>query len=470
MSLDFLPIGSVYLREGEKRLDANYYALAMRARRDIEQSCRTRKPLSEVASFVYIGRFKRHYVPKGRDAVPFIGARELFFWPPKADKFLHYDSVWDDLFPLLGDILVSCSGSVGYSLLAGRSLQHVTISQHVMRVRAKSHVKQGYLYAFLRTMYGFSFMQGAQYGAVIKEIDPTVLKDMPIPIWPQEIQDSIDVKMFRALTLRERGICLLKKAERLLYELLGLPDPGTLTPHYLPNVSGTTVPTFAVRRSELDGRLDGSYHLPEVESLLRALKSGSYPLARLEDLTAYIHIPPRFKRHYVGPDKGVPFVRPSDLATVRVLERRYIAKWTPELPELKLNRDEVLVSTDGSIGDMGYATAAWDGWAGSNNIGRFKAEPQKAHPGYLYAFLASPYGQAQIKREIYGGVIDHLEVEHLAGIRIPSPPLKIQEEIGRRVYQAFSLRDQANALEEKAIADLEDLLQTPRPPRQGTSA
>ena len=119
---------------------------------------------------------------------------------------------------------------------------------------------------------------------------------------------------------------------------------------------------------------------------------------------------------------------------------------------------------------MGFVTEAWDGWAGSDDLARIAAKESLSHPGYLYAFLASPYGQAQIEREIYGGVIDHLEVEHLAGIRIPIPPLKIQEEIGRRVYQAFSLRDQANALEEKAIADLEDLLQTPHPPRQGTSA
>jgi len=455
MSLDFLRVGSIYLREGEKRLDAGYYALAVRARWELEQSGWPLKPLGQVAFFVYIGRFKRHYVPRSQNAVPFVGAREVFFWPLKSDKFLHPESVWDELFPSLGDILISCSGSIGYSLLAGHSLKNVAVSQHVLRIRAKGGAKQGYLYAFLRSSYGFNFMQGVQYGAVIKEIDPAVLNHMPVPILPERVQERIHVKMVRSLALRERGACLLKKAERLLYELLGLPDPETIKPGYLPNPSGTKVRAFAIKRSELEGRLDGSYHLPEVESFLQALKTGKYPLTPLEDLTEYIRIPPRFKRHYVDPDKGIPFVRPSDLATVRVLERRYIAKWTPELSELKLNRDEVLVSTDGSIGDMGYVTDTWDGWAGSNNIGRIKAHPERAHPGYLYAFLASPYGQAQIQREIYGGVIDHLEVEHLAGIAIPKPPLEIQETIGKRVLQAFSLRDRANALEEEAVAELE---------------
>ncbi|MGC8817633.1 MAG: hypothetical protein ACP5PX_07580, partial [Candidatus Hadarchaeum sp.] len=294
--------------------------------------------------------------------------------------------------------MTSCSGSVGYSILADVTFKNVAVSQHVLRIRTRNEeeVFQGYLYAFLRSRYGFDFMQGAQYGAVVKEIDPAVLGEMPVPILPIRVQEHIHTKMLRALSLRERGSCLLKKAEQLLYELLGLPDPEALEPEYLPNPPGTKVPAFAVKRSELEGRLDGSYHVPEAESLLRALKAGRYPLVPLEKLTAYIRIPPRFKRHYVGPDKGVPFVRPSDLATVRVLERRYIAKWTPELPQLKLNRGEILVSTDGSIGDMGYVTDAWEGWAASNNIGRIAVKLDIVHPGYLYAFLASPYGQVQL--------------------------------------------------------------------------
>ena len=460
MSLNFLRVGSVYLRNGQKRLDAGYYNLALRVRWEVEQSKWTLKTLASVASFTYIGRFKRDYVKKSPDAVPFAGSREIFFWPLKLDKFLRSSSVWSELFPHPGDILISCSGSVGYSILAGISFKNVAVSQHVLRIRTRNEeeVFQGYLYAFLRSRYGFDFMQGAQYGAVVKEIDPAVLGEMPVPILPIRVQEHIHTKMLRALSLRERGSCLLKKAERLLYELLGLPDPEALEPEYLPNPPGTKVPSFAVKRSELEGRLDGSYHVPEVESLLRALKAGKYPLVPLKDLTAYIRIPPRFKRHYVGPDKGLPFVRPSDLATVRVLERRYIAKWTPELPQLKLNRGEILVSTDGSIGDMGYVTDAWEGWAASNNIGRIAVKLDKVHPGYLYAFLASPYGQVQLHREIYGGVIDHLEVEHLAKVDIPHPPLDVQEAIGKRVLQAFALREKANDLEEKTIAELEELI------------
>ncbi len=455
MSLNFLRVGSVYLREGEKRLDASYYALAVRARWELEKTRWPLRPLGEVAHIFYPGRFKRPYAPKGK-GVPFVGSREMFFWPLQPRDFL-YGTLgdWRNLMVKRGWVLVSRSGAVGQVLLVSRDFTNVAVTEDAVRLESKN---SGYIYAFLRSRYGRDLLQGYQFGAVIKHLEPEQIGSFLVPILPEKLQERIHAKMLRALTLRERGSCLLKKAQRLLYGLLGLPDPDTLKPGYLPNPPGTKVPTFSVKRSELEERLDGSYHLPEVKSLLRVLKAGKYPLAHLKDLTAYIHIPPRFKRHYVDPAKGVPFVRPSDLATVRILERRYIAKWTPELPQALLKRHEVLVSRSGSIGDIGFVAQAWDGWAGSDDLARIAAKKRSSHPGYLYAFLSSVYGQGQIKREIYGGVIDHLEVEHLAKVLIPQAPLEIQKTIGEAVVRAFNLRDKANSLEEEAISELEELI------------
>ena len=455
MSLNFLRVGSVYLREGQKRLDAGYYALAARARWELEQTRWPLRRLGEMAHVFYPDRFKRPYAPRGQ-GIPFVGSREMFFWPLKPKDFLYgTPEDWRDLMVERGWVLISRSGTVGQVLLVGRDFTNTAVTEHAIRLKA---LESGYLYAFLRSRYGRNLFQGIQFGAVIKELEPCQIASFPVPLLGNSVQRYFHAKMLRALRLREWGSRLLKEAEGLLYELLGLPNPEALEPEYLPSPPGAKVPAFVVKRSKLEGRLDGSYHVPEVASLLRVLKAGTYPLARLEDLAAYILIPPRFKRHYVGPDKGVPFVRPSDLATVRVLERRYIAKWTPELPQLRLNRGEVLVSTDGTVGTIGYVTDTWEGWMASNNIGRVATKRDKAHPGYLYAFLASPYGQVQLRREIYGGVIDHLEVEHLAKVAIPDAPLDVQKAIGTKVLLAFTLRDKANDLEEETIAELEELI------------
>jgi len=237
-------------------------------------------------------------------------------------------------------------------------------------------------------------------------------------------------------------------------------DLKTLESGYLALPEGKRVPAFVVKSADLEGRLDGSYHRPQVEAALSQLKKSKYPLVRLKDIARYIVIPPRFKRHYVEAKAGVPFLRPSDLATVRVLERRYIAKWTPELKHPQIHEGEILVSTDGRIGVVGYVTKRLDGWAGSNNLGRIMVDPERAHPGYVLAFLMSPYGQIQLKREIFGGVIDHLEVKHLENVLIPLPPLKVQEAIGEKVLSAYELRDRINSLENEAIAHVEDAIES----------
>jgi type I restriction enzyme S subunit len=455
MSLDFLCVRSADLRQGEKRLDAGYYAQALRAHRELKGGRWRFQSLGEMADVFHPGRFKRPYAPRGK-GVPFVGSREMFFWPLKPKDFLFgTPEDWRALMVEQGWILVSRSGTVGQVLLVSDDFANIAVTEHAIRLKAPM---SGYLYAFLRSKYGRNLFQGIQFGAVIKQLEPHQIASFPVPLLDNEAQRSIHDKMFQALYLREEGSRLQKRVEEQLYELLGLPNPEALEPQYLPNPPGTKVPTFVVRRNELKGRLDGSYHAPEVKSLLRALRAGRYPLTPLEKLTNYIRIPPRFKRHYVDPAQGVPFLRPSDLATVRVLEQRYIAKWIPELPQLMLNRGEVLVSTDGSVGDVGYVTDAYKGWAASNNIGRIAAKDGKAHPGYLYAFLASPYGQMQLQQEVYGGVIDHLEVEHLAKIDVPDAPLDEQEKIGAEVLRAFTLRDMANKLEEETIAELEEAI------------
>lgn len=278
---------------------------------------------------------------------------------------------------------------------------------------------------------------------------------MPVPLLAKVLRRRFHRIALSALAKREKGQALLEEARGRLYQRLGLPSPEQVKPSYLSSSHG--VRSFSVGHSDLEGRLDASYHVPEARSLLKALAGGKYELVPLADL-ASIHIPPRFKRHYVAPEIGVPFIRPSDLATVRVLEPRYIARWTPELDSARLQLGEVVISRSGSIGEVGLITQAWDGWAGSDDLARVAAKEGLSDPGYLYIFLTSPYGQIQIQRQIYGGVIDHLEVEHLAQIRVPRAPLDVQQEIGDLVWKAFALRDEANALEEAAVRQLEEVI------------
>lgn len=454
MTVTYLLVGNHYLEEEDSRLDARYYHLALRVRWELERSRWPVRPLRDWATFTYLGRFKRSYVPEGK-GIPFVGGREVFFWPPRADKYLHPDSVQPEFFPRRGDILVTRSGTVGHAVLAGSLLTRFGVSEHLLRVHPKELKEAGYLYAFLRSRYGYNYAQGAQFGAVVKELNPNLLGALPVPILPKALRNRLHKQMMIACELRDEGAALFQEATEQMYTDLRLPQPSSLSPESLPLPAGRRALSFVVKARELEGRLDASYHHPQVEAVLRGLRKGRYRLVELKDVSRYITIPPRFKRYYVAKRHGLPFLRPSDLSTMRVLEKRFIAGWIPEVKTARLSFGEILVARSGSIGDIGFVTKALENWIGSDDLAHVMVEPTRAHPGYVLAFLSSPYGQIQIKREIYGGVIDHLEVHHLEGLQIPLPPPEVQTAIGDKMLRAYELRDKANTLEDEAIAEIE---------------
>jgi restriction endonuclease S subunit len=103
-------------------------------------------------------------------------------------------------------------------------------------------------------------------------------------------------------------------------------------------------------------------------------------------------------------------------------------------------------------------SSAQDGWTASEHLLRIVPKEEQGHPGYIAAFLMTPYGQHQLTAKIYGGVVDELTEEDTRAVWIPNAPLEIQKEIGTRVGQAYEKKDQASVIEEKAIKRLEEYL------------
>ncbi len=72
--------------------------------------------------------------------------------------------------------------------------------------------------------------------------------------------------------------------------------------------------------------------------------------------------------------------------------------------------------------------------------------------------MKTPYGQHQLKARIYGGVVDELTPEDAGLVLIPDVPFPEQERIGRLMVRVYELRDEANAVEDEAIAQLEAII------------
>ena len=470
--IPFTTVPAHWVYQGENRLDGGYYTAkanaALRAVNDCGFEIQSLEKLTE--PLYYPGRFKRVYAKNPENGTPFLTASEmLHFRPTSAEYFANNTSAAEICRVQQGWILITRSGTVGRCVIVGKRLATFAITDDAIRVRAKN-VPCGYLYAYLSSWIGQALISKDQYGSAIKHLEPHHLAGVPVPLLPEEIQAEIHAKIMQAYALRDKANALLDEADELLHEKLCLPRFDESLVPYLPLPQTPRLPAnrpemphpkaFSVKVSEIEDRFDASFHVPVAKTAINLLHKSKYVSVQLGQITADIIVAPRFKRIYVPKEYGIPFLQGSHLPQMRPYDLKYLSRTKQKGIERWIIRAGwVLVTCSGTIGRVGLVSSYMDKWAASQHLLRIIPNKEQGHPGYIAAFLMTPYGQHQLTAKIYGGVVDELTEEDTRAVWIPNAPLEIQGEIGERVVKAFELKDEASAVEERTICKVEEMLQ-----------
>lgn len=218
---------------------------------------------------------------------------------------------------------------------------------------------------------------------------------------------------------------------------------------------------FTIKRSDIgEGlNLNPVRYLPRYQrSRQQVLALGEQDGWTVEKLgqVAQVYNGPRFKRPYA--DKGVysgasikryftgnavtqtrgENIKYLDLEKAKPVQLRMIEK-------LYLRRGMILITDSGTIGRVVYATAYHDGAIGTNNLIRVVIEDD-ALRGYVYQFLSSKLGQDQLRTNIYGAIVDHIEPDEVRNVLVPIPTdRKLLEDIGLPVIRCMNLQEEALA-------------------------
>jgi type I restriction enzyme S subunit len=479
VSIPVTTVPAHWVYRGENRLDGGYYTSEVNDTLRTLNDCGFEvEPLDKFTADIFVlDRFRRVYAHDKSSGWPYLSASEALDFRPNSDRYIAKDHAPKSAayhFAKPGWLLVTASGSVGRMVLVTQRLSKYFLTHDLLRIVPKDFPYAGYLYAYLSSRIGQVLMVKDQYGSAIKHLEPHHLAGVPVPLLPEEIQAEIHAKIMQAYALRDEANDLLDESNSILHEKLGLPTFDENLVQYLPAPTTPRLPAsrpemphpkaFSIRANEVNERFDGSYHIPIVRTIINLLSKGKYRAIPLRELAEKIHLPPRFKRIYVSKDYGVPFLRPSHLSPMRPYDLGYISRITNVLESLTLHLGDVMITTDGTVGRIGVVTSKIAGWAGSNNIARVTYGNYDFQNGYIAAFLSTPYGLYQLTREIYGGVVDHIEVPHIESVLVPNPPKDIQILIGKPVVEAFEKKDEACAIEEAAIRKVEKLLQRGKAP------
>ena len=187
---------------------------------------------------------------------------------------------------------------------------------------------------------------------------------------------------------------------------------------------------------------------------------------------AEVYNGPRFKRPYA--DSGVTegpgilrYLTGNAVTQTRLENIKYLdlAKAKPVqvkmINQLYLKRGMILITDSGTIGRVIYTTATLEGAVGTNNLIRVVIEDE-ALRGYVYQFLLSSMGQNQLKANVYGAIVDHIEPDHVKDILVPVPEdRKLVEEIGLRTIRSIGLREESAQYDAESSQLLNSVLVEP---------
>lgn len=445
----------------ENRFDASFYAKDVIAARvligELKEKGIPIKTIEKCSNKVYWpGRFKRKYVSKSQGN-PFLTPSEIFMLVPESRKFvIDYP---DNLSVKENWILITRSGTIGRCLITNRLIEKYVLSDDLIRIAPEDD--SGYLYAYLQTWIGQTFLTKNKYGSTVKHIEPDHVKKIPIPDIPK-IKNKLNKDIKKVFQLRLEAQELLIEADKMIYSKLKLPKISEDDVEYWSNDKDyRKIKAFDIKFSELNLRFDVSYHIPILRNIKNFLNDSKHPNSKLGKVIEDIFIPNRFKRPYVkNEDDGVPFLQGSHISQIKPMGIKYIWKRMTNIEKTKLEKNWILMTRSGTVGRIALVSELMDGWGASEHLLRLIMK-ENVCPGFITAFLSSDYGKYQIKGKVYGAVVDEIaeqDTSLIKDIDIILPHEDIQREIGDKVLEAYRKKDHANLLEDKAIKYLENKL------------
>lgn len=444
------------------RLEAGFYDVETRtARERVLSSPLGWTPLGGPKGLAdaWVGsRFKRIWVDAG--GIPIFQPSAVTELDPAPDGFLSSKTETDlvGLRVHAGQILLTCSGTVGKAGFVSKTLDGQVFSHDLFRISCRNPADAGYVYAFLKCRAGQLLLGACQYGAVITHIEPEHLAAIPVPNAPDAVKKRIHEAVFHSYELRDESNDLLARARALLADALDLPPLSDFT-------ESRTIPTeapqtFDVRLKDLAGRLDVSYHLPVVHAIEERLLANAAEVATVSDprVSKRIILPGRFARVFVEEGYGCVMIGGKQLGELDPSNKKYLSKTKhkKELDALAISPGTILVTRSGTIGKVAFVPRHWNQWIPSDHIIRI-VPANETIGGFLYVWLSSEWALPLVKRNTYGAVIDEISDAQLAAV--PVPLLKdpaTQTEINRLALDASKLRSEAYDLEQEALRAMED--------------
>lgn len=401
----------------------------------------------------HAGRWRRVYVNTPKNGVILLGSSAILKSDLSKEKMISikYTEDKEDKALKKGWTLISCSGTIGNCAFANAQHAEKLASQDVIRVNPNNILREGVIYAFLASKYGYSMLTQGTFGSVIQHIEPENVEAIPIPQFPDTFQKEVDDLMQESARLREEAMDALEAAKEELSLFIGVSHKS--------NKYKTDIVSSKEIWNSLQHRLDppalmndGVVTMDKVTSI--------FPHKTIGEINAKVHRPGIFKRSYV--ENGIPYIKGSEIFLTNPFRRcEQLSKTrTPFVEEMALSEGLILITCAGSVGNIKMITKEYEDKEaiGSQDIIRLISNDDLYTREYLYTYLQMPFVFDYIQSMKYGSVIERIEPFHVESIPVVEPTKDLSAKISSlirqymdKTYRAFNCEEQAISMVEQEI-------------------
>lgn len=197
-------------------------------------------------------------------------------------------------------------------------------------------------------------------------------------------------------------------------------------------------------------RLDAKFHLSKQNPILLRLQKSNFPYRKVDQTVprSAVWTGNIFTRVYAeSTEHGQPLLVPYDMFRFMPWSDKILSKTqVVQFDKLRIKRGTLMIVCSGrNLGPVTIADSYCERFVMSHDMVRIEGD-YSDNFFYMAAFLSTPYGQATIRTDMNGSVIDHTDANQVAAIQYPLIDEAEQKAAAELFRNAFETRERARLL------------------------
>lgn len=324
------------------------------------------------------------------------------------------------------------------------------INQHLVSIKTKDFGTSQVIAAYLNSDVGEMLSSRRATGGTRPALDYQALKSIPIVFIPQ-IVDILNSAYTEKNKKEENALEIVNSINGIIANKIGFEFPKI-----------EDKPTFGIKVSAFENRLDPHFYLPNFKALLDNIRKTNN--AQLGDLV-------EFSRETWNQKDGFsdefPYIEISeiDLSSGKINNVSYVPiEEAPSRAKMVVRENDIIVSTTrphrGAISLIEQDKEGFIASTGFAILRRLKTDAISKE--YLFYILRTQICLLQMLQRSSGGSYPAITAEELKNIYIPIPSKEIQQEIVKDIKayieKAEQLKEEAKTEFENAKKEIENLI------------